>query len=424
MCNLQGLSRSSSIALLHDQNINDDTADPHHEGTAFAEPSSARLWAMVNDYLEMDQRSSTPKDRNGPMSRSGSPACGNNSKVSAAAAATLEKAIQEMQSVLGNPAYMGDHEESICNCVTAALHAEALAAGHVSAELVLPSMLRCLQGEAFKAALCVTERKLACATASLPPSGGHKYIDVIVGDELKQGLFLGQNSSERVIVDVGFCGHFEIARPLPAYQKLSAMLPSTFIGKADLLRRMVHIMCQAAKASLESQGMHIPPWRTFSFIYAKWFSSSCTRISSLEEASKIVLNGTSPSSGRGKTRIFVGRNCGSDPANATHPASDWAACSSASKRFPSQGDGAQAKLFWHISPPSGQISPSDQNGQASDDDSIGGMPKKREQSNVVSALAIALAETRCIHMLPDCVALAVKAHSRPQPSAAAAVSVL
>ncbi|KAI5078862.1 hypothetical protein GOP47_0006533 [Adiantum capillus-veneris] len=431
MCNLQGLSRSSSIALLHDQDINayhttsTATTDPL---TAAEEPSSACLWAMVNDYLELES-TSAPKDGANAISQSGLLVGSSTSaRFSAAAATVLDRAIQEMGSILeSRSASAGDQEERIANCVTAALNAEAFTAGQLVTELcTLPSMLRCLQGEAYNAALCMTERKILSTTrSSLPPTGGHKYIDVIMGEETSQASLIGQKSSDqRVIVDVGFRAHFEIARPLPAYQKLIAMLPSIFIGKADLLQRVVRIMCQAARASLECQDMPIPPWRSFSFLHAKWVSSSCTRISSLEEATHVVLNGTSPSGSCGKTRICAGRNCGSDPANVTHSTSDWAACSNASKRFPSQGDGMQvARLFWHTSPATAQIFPADQNNQNNDDERMCGIQKRRDQSNVVSALAMALAQTQCTHMLPKRVASnVVRAQiSRPQSSVAGAV---
>lgn len=423
MCNLQGFSRSSSVGLLHDDHIRVST-DPLNTNEVAAEPSSACLWAMVNDFLEMECIT-TPKNHD-TISRAGSLIPSTNATaVSSTASTVLDRAIQELGSIVGHSSSLGA-EAKIVHCVIAAVNAEVSAVGEVCAntELVLPSVLQRLQGEGYNAALCVTERKVGSGN-SLPPTGGHRYVDVITGELSNSKSLHGAKSSsdQRLIVDVGFPAHFEIARPLPAYQRLIAMLPSTFIGKAELLQRVVRIMCQAARASLESQDMPIPPWRSFSFLYAKWFSSSCTRISSVEEASDVVLDGSTPSaSRRGKVRVLVERHCGSEPANM-HPASDWAACSGASKRFPSQGDGVKPQLLWHTSP----LNDREAEIINVDESTCSKQKTRAPQANVISALALALAEASCTQMLPQCVASAVKPLSRAQSSTgagAAAVSVL
>ncbi|KAJ4829275.1 hypothetical protein Tsubulata_025782 [Turnera subulata] len=91
-------------------------------------------------------------------------------------------------------------------------------------------------------------------------AGGYEFIDVVV-----------LQTSQRYVLDLEFASQFEIARPTSQYQKLSQLLPRVFVGKGDDLKRIVKVMCDAARRSLRSRDLSIPPWRKNRYMQNKWF---------------------------------------------------------------------------------------------------------------------------------------------------------
>lgn len=81
----------------------------------------------------------------------------------------------------------------------------------------------------------------------------------------------------RLVVDIDFKSQFELARPTPAYKQLTDSVPTIFVGTEDKLIKVISILCSAAKQSLKERGLHIPPWRTTSYMQSKWLSSSHKR---------------------------------------------------------------------------------------------------------------------------------------------------
>lgn len=96
-------------------------------------------------------------------------------------------------------------------------------------------------------------------TGQIPP-GNYEYIDVKV-------------AGTRYIIEVFFNGEFEIARPTKTYTSLLGLLPFNFVGKLDELNKIAKIMCKAIKLSLHHVEMHVPPWRTYGYVKAKWSSA-------------------------------------------------------------------------------------------------------------------------------------------------------
>ncbi|XP_052203576.1 uncharacterized protein LOC127808906 [Diospyros lotus] len=92
------------------------------------------------------------------------------------------------------------------------------------------------------------------------PSGSYEFIDVNV-------------AGTRYIIEVCLAGEFKIARPTHSYASALQVLPPIFVGKADELKRVVTLMCNAMKDSMKSMEMHVPPWRRLSYMQAKWFGS-------------------------------------------------------------------------------------------------------------------------------------------------------
>ncbi|WRX12826.1 Protein of unknown function PDDEXK-like - like 6 [Theobroma cacao] len=76
----------------------------------------------------------------------------------------------------------------------------------------------------------------------------HKYIDEIN---------YNKGSSERLIIDIDFRSHFEVARGVDSYDRILNSLP---------------LMVDAAGSSLKQNSMPFPPWRSLAYLQAKWQS--------------------------------------------------------------------------------------------------------------------------------------------------------
>ncbi|KAK6924232.1 Protein of unknown function PDDEXK-like [Dillenia turbinata] len=139
-----------------------------------------------------------------------------------------------------------------------------------------------LKCDGFKASLCQTSwiTSLDC------PGGDYEYIDITIKDE--------NGNSTRLIVDIDFKSQFELARPTATYTELSDTLPPIFVGDENKLRRIISLLCSAAKQSLKETGLHIPPWRRTAYMHSKWFSQ-CTEVPT-RRGNKETKSGTSGSS--------------------------------------------------------------------------------------------------------------------------------
>ncbi|OVA20041.1 Protein of unknown function DUF506 [Macleaya cordata] len=109
------------------------------------------------------------------------------------------------------------------------------------------------------------------------PAGDYEYIDVIV-------------EGTRYILEVGLVGEFTIARPTKGYLSLLAEFPQIFVGKPDELKQVVKLMCTAAKDSLRSKDMHVPPWRRNGYMQSKWFGSY-ERLKNVDQAAARKASG-------------------------------------------------------------------------------------------------------------------------------------
>lgn len=94
-------------------------------------------------------------------------------------------------------------------------------------------------------------------------SGDHEYIDVV---NHKDG------DSERLIIDIDFRSHFEIARAVDSYNRILKSLPVVYVGSLSGLKQFLPVMVEAAKSSLKQNSMPLPPWRSLAYLQAKWHS--------------------------------------------------------------------------------------------------------------------------------------------------------
>ncbi|KAK6937862.1 Protein of unknown function PDDEXK-like [Dillenia turbinata] len=127
--------------------------------------------------------------------------------------------------------------------------------------LLLRHIMSSLRYSDQNAAVCKT--KWENSRAGQVSSGNYEFIDVV---------FLTSSGHQfRYIVELDFPTEFEIARPTSSYLKILNSLPRVFVGRAEELKRLVRFLCDAAKRSLKSRDLHLPPWRKNRYMQNKWF---------------------------------------------------------------------------------------------------------------------------------------------------------
>lgn len=96
------------------------------------------------------------------------------------------------------------------------------------------------------------------------PGGDHEYIDVLVENN--------SGKSERLIIDIDFRSHFEIARAVDSYNRILNSIPVVYVGSPTRLKQFLGIMVEATRTSLQQNSMPLPPWRSLAYLQAKWLS--------------------------------------------------------------------------------------------------------------------------------------------------------
>ncbi|KAL4366824.1 hypothetical protein GQ457_05G015700 [Hibiscus cannabinus] len=119
-----------------------------------------------------------------------------------------------------------------------------------------------LKMNGFNASLCQT----FWVTSSGCAAGDYEYIEIVTEKE--------NGDTERFIVDIDFKSQFELARPSPTYKELTDALPSIFVGSEEKLKSVISVVCSAAKQSFREAGLHVPPWRTTTYMHSKWLSAT------------------------------------------------------------------------------------------------------------------------------------------------------
>ncbi|XP_058767211.1 uncharacterized protein LOC131640854 [Vicia villosa] len=118
-----------------------------------------------------------------------------------------------------------------------------------------------LREKGHDAAVCVTTWN---AYDGAITAGSYEFIDVV------QTGFI----TRRYFVDLEFRAQFEIARPTRRFSEVLSSVPGVFVGGETELRRIITILCDAAKRCFMSRELSIPPWRKTRFMKNKWFASS------------------------------------------------------------------------------------------------------------------------------------------------------
>lgn len=118
-----------------------------------------------------------------------------------------------------------------------------------------------LRDSGYNAAICKTKWQSAGGITD----GNYEFIDVVRSEAS------AWHQQQRYFIDVDFAAEFEIARPTDRYEKLLQSLPKVFVGRGEELKQIVRLMCDEAKRSLRTRGLHLPPWRKNRYMQSKWF---------------------------------------------------------------------------------------------------------------------------------------------------------
>ncbi|XXG50414.1 hypothetical protein AAC387_Pa02g4436 [Persea americana] len=140
------------------------------------------------------------------------------------------------------------------------------------------SVMASLRDSGYNAGICKTKWE----TIGGLTGGNYEFIDVVRS---------GSGKWQRYLIDLDFEAEFEVARPTEQYARLLQGLPRIYIGRPEEMKQIVRIIADAAKKSLKSRDLHLPPWRKNRYMQAKWlgpyrrtltaaaFSPECERFS-------------------------------------------------------------------------------------------------------------------------------------------------
>ncbi|KAF5799964.1 hypothetical protein HanRHA438_Chr07g0319681 [Helianthus annuus] len=121
-------------------------------------------------------------------------------------------------------------------------------------------LVKLLRLSGYDAAVCTSRWQ---GTGKVP-GGDHEYIDIINYND--------SGNSDRLIIDIDFRSHFEIARAVPSYNRILNSLPVVYVGSLTKLNQFLQVMAEAAKSSLKQNSMPLPPWRSLAYLQSKWHS--------------------------------------------------------------------------------------------------------------------------------------------------------
>ncbi|KAI8539975.1 hypothetical protein RHMOL_Rhmol09G0224400 [Rhododendron molle] len=133
--------------------------------------------------------------------------------------------------------------------------------GPCNASCIRFSLVKLLRLSGYDAAVCSSKWQ----GNGKVPGGDHEYIDVV--------NYKASGGLERLIIDIDFRSHFEIARAVESYERLLSSLPVVYVGSTKKLKKFLQVMVEAARSSLKQNSMPLPPWRSLAYLQAKWHSS-------------------------------------------------------------------------------------------------------------------------------------------------------
>ncbi|KAH6787145.1 cruciferin [Perilla frutescens var. hirtella] len=163
---------------------------------------------------------------------------------------------------------------SVANSLALSINEKDLHAansGLCKASCIRFALVKLLRMSGYDAGLCTSKWQ----GSDKVPGGDHEYIDVVPYNDT--------GGTERVIIDIDFRSHFEIARAVDSYDRILNSLPVIYVGSFAKLKQYLQVMVEAARSSLKQNSMPLPPWRSLAYLQAKWQSPYQRKIDSAEQ---------------------------------------------------------------------------------------------------------------------------------------------
>lgn len=135
----------------------------------------------------------------------------------------------------------------------------SLGSDHEQRDVFRRKVMSLLRELGHNAAICKTKWNSSGGLTA----GNHEFIDVVHTPA-------GSSQTVRYIVDLEFASRFQIARPTVQYARVLQSLPEVFVGRGDDLKRILRLVCDAARLSLKSRGLTLPPWRKNRYMQTRW----------------------------------------------------------------------------------------------------------------------------------------------------------
>ncbi|KAL6567056.1 hypothetical protein OROMI_015460 [Orobanche minor] len=126
-------------------------------------------------------------------------------------------------------------------------------------QIMRRNVMAFLRNYGYNAGVCKTKWESSGGLTA----GNYEFVDVVAKD----------SAGTRYFVDLDFASEFVIARPTDSYERLLWCLPAVFVGKNEDLCHILKATSDAAKRSLKSKGLYLPPWRKHRFMRNKWLGS-------------------------------------------------------------------------------------------------------------------------------------------------------
>ncbi|KAL6875571.1 hypothetical protein ACP4OV_013084 [Aristida adscensionis] len=230
-------------------------AVPGSVNSSGSEHEAAALSSLVNEYLLETEATTAPPAAD--QDSDGDDDDGHRHRSTTSAA--TEEVVREIKDILdptGGRSPDDDLRRRIEVDVTDAM--QGLAGIRPNRPAFRRAVMSRLRDCGHDAGLCKAQWDKSSGVAA----GSYEYIDVVVA---------ASAGTTRLIVDVGFAAQFEVARRTPEYDAVHAVLPEVLVATAEDLRRVVRAASAAARRSLKSCGLSVPPWRKRRFMIAKWF---------------------------------------------------------------------------------------------------------------------------------------------------------
>ncbi|CAN6362895.1 unnamed protein product [Urochloa humidicola] len=223
----------------------DDSSGSEHEAAA--------LSSLVNEYL-LETDATVPSSALLAVDQDSDGGDGHGRSTASAVAA---KAVDEIRGILDPPGPPDELRLRLVADVAGSMEGLDDDLRRQSRSAFRRAVMSRLRERGHDAGLCKARWDRSGSIAA----GSYEYIDVVVSAA----------TTTRFIVDVGFATEFVVARPTPEFEAVRAALPEVLVALAEDARRLVKAAAAAARGSLKSGGLSVPPWRKRRFMMAKWF---------------------------------------------------------------------------------------------------------------------------------------------------------